>query len=249
MTVTDPVAEIASLIAGSRYCVALTGAGISTESGLPDFRTPGSGLWDGWDPVAELSVQALTRDPERFYRAFLSLKRFGGASPNRAHLALAWMEERGLLKGVITQNVDGLHLAAGSRRVLEIHGHLRTGSCMDCRHLMPMTDLLAQVDGGIVPPRCPRCAEVVRPDVVLFGDPLPPCFQDAQAESRRADLMLVVGSSLQVWPAAALPALAGSLIIINLTATPYDRQARVTVHERAGDMLEAVRRVLEHGQA
>jgi len=230
----------AQMIAGSTHCVALTGAGISTESGLPDFRSPGTGLWEGVDPVTELSAAALRSDPERFYRLFLGMRRMAGALPNRAHEVLARLEHEGLLHSVITQNIDGLHRRAGSRLVLEVHGNLATGSCLDCRRSLPMSELLEQVDDGVVPPRCRQCGEVVRPDVVLFGDPLPECFAAARAESARADVMLVIGTSLTVWPVAGLPALARSLIIVNLEDTPYDHQAAARIRDRAGVALAAI---------
>ncbi len=246
---TEPSSQIAlaaRMIAGSTRCVALTGAGISTESGLPDFRSPGTGLWEGVDPAAELSVAALRRDPERFYQFFLGFRRMAGAVPNRAHEVLARLEHEGLVRMVITQNIDGLHALAGSRQVLEVHGHLQTASCLDCRRSLPMSELLDQVDDGVVPPRCPQCGEVVRPDVVLFGDPLPECFAAARTESARADVMLVVGTSLTVWPVAGLPALARSLIIVNLEDTPYDRQAVVRIRDRAGVALGAIWESLPH---
>jgi NAD-dependent deacetylase len=243
---SSQIEQAARMIAGSAHCVALTGAGISTESGLPDFRSPGTGLWEGIDPATELSAAALRRDPERFYRFFLGLRRMAGALPNRAHEVLARLEREDLLRTVITQNIDGLHQRAGSRRVLEVHGHLESGSCLDCRRSLPMADLLGQVDDGVVPPRCLHCGEAVRPDVVLFGDPLPECFAAARAESARTDVMLVVGTSLTVWPVAGLPALARSLIIVNLEDTPYDRQAVVRIRDRAGAALEAIWDSLPH---
>ncbi|HSW09392.1 MAG TPA: Sir2 family NAD-dependent protein deacetylase [Bacillota bacterium] len=230
----------ARMIAGSTHCVALTGAGVSTESGLPDFRSPGTGLWEGIDPAIELSATALRRDPERFYHFFLGMRRMAGALPNRAHEVLALLEHEGLLHSVITQNIDGLHRRAGSRLVLEVHGNLESGTCLDCRRSLPMPELLEQVDDGVIPPRCRQCGEVVRPDVVLFGDQLPECFAEARAQSARADVMLVVGTSLTVWPVAGLPALARSLIIVNLEDTPYDHQAAVRIRDRAGVALAAI---------
>jgi NAD-dependent deacetylase len=237
---TEQVELAARMIADSKLCVALTGAGISTESGLPDFRSPGTGLWEGIDPAMELSVAALRRDPERFYRFFLGMRHMAGARPNRAHEVLALLEHQGLLRSVITQNIDGLHRRAGSRRVREVHGHLETGTCLDCRRSLPMSQLLEQVDDGVIPPRCRQCGEVVRPDVVLFGDPLPECFATARAESAEADVMLVIGTSLTVWPVAGLPALTRSLVIVNLEDTPYDSQAAVRIRDRAGAALGAI---------
>lgn len=220
----------------ARYAIALTGAGISTPSGVPDFRSPGSGLWEQVDPLEVASMYSFRRHPERFYHwirplAGLTLT----ARPNPAHQALAALEAAGRLKAVITQNIDGLHQAAGSRRVIEVHGHLRQATCMRCYAHFPARPIIERfVEDGEVP-RCPHCGGVIKPDVVLFGEQLPVrAFYEAQQEARRCDLMLVVGSSLEVAPAGDLPLLAHAggahLILINREATPMDALAEAVFH-------------------
>ncbi len=232
------------MLRAARRAVALTGAGVSTESGLPDFRSPG-GLWAGVDPMRVASLQAFRRDPAAFYAFYLGrLTRLGGAQPNPAHRALADLEWAGALSAVITQNVDGLHQAAGSRRVLELHGTLRRARCVDCGRradIAVLTDALAA--GG--QPHCPTCAGPLKPDIVLFGEMLPlTIFAEADALCREADLLLVVGSSLTVTPAADLPQVVldhgGRLIIVNREPTPYDVRAALVIRENAGRLLPAL---------
>jgi NAD-dependent deacetylase len=224
--------------------VALTGAGVSTESGLPDFRSPG-GLWADVDPMRVASLSAFRRDPGAFYAFYQDrLSRLGGAQPNHAHRALADLERGGLLRAVITQNVDGLHQAAGSRRVLELHGSLRRAACPDCgarADIAVLTDALAAGRQ----PHCPVCAGPLKPDVVLFGELLPlTVFAEADALCREADALLVVGSSLTVTPAAELPQTlldrGGRLIIVNREPTPYDADAAVVIRDDAGRALPAM---------
>ncbi|MER3543154.1 MAG: RNA polymerase subunit sigma [Chloroflexota bacterium] len=220
----------------ARYAIALTGAGISTPSGVPDFRSPGSGLWEQVDPLEVASIYSFRHHPERFYNwirplAGLTLT----ARPNPAHQALAALEAAGVLKAVITQNIDGLHQAAGSRRIIEVHGHLRQATCMHCYAHFPARPIIERfIEDGEVP-RCPRCGGVIKPDVVLFGEQLPArAFYEAQQEARRCDLMLIVGSSLEVAPAGDLPLLAheagAHLILINREATHMDALAEAVFH-------------------
>ena len=238
--------RLADLVAASKYMVALTGAGISTESGLPDFRSPGTGLWERVDPMEVLSAEALQFRPEVFYTQGLDLLgAFREVSPNPAHKALGRLEEAGILKAVITQNIDSLHQQAGSRKVIEVHGNLRDATCTQCFRKYPFAEIKSQVKRGIIPPKC-SCGGIIRPDVVLFGDPMPPAFQEAVTEASKSDLMLVIGSSLQVVPAAYLPRLAGQLAIVNLEPTPYDAAAAVVIHGRAGGVMEALSAELEH---
>lgn len=257
-------ASLARLLAESRAAVAFTGAGISTESGLPDFRSA-AGLWRGVDPARVASSWALRHNPHEFYRFYRArLERLGKARPNAAHQALAALEDMAVLRCVITQNVDGLHQAAGSRRVLELHGDMRRTSCCACRALLPIEVLERQVaaaawddeSGAEAPglPRCPSCGGLLRPNVVLFGEALPAgAFADAGVVADSCDAMLVVGSSLEVWPASGLPqrALAGgaALAIVNLSPTPLDAAAAVVVRGPAGAVLPAalaeVRRLRE----
>jgi len=235
--------EVARIIFDRQPWVVLTGAGISTESGIPDFRTPKTGLWEHYDPIEVLSVEALYHRPEVFFRVgFEILMRFRDARPNKAHNILAEWEKLGIVEAVITQNIDGLHERAGSRKVLEIHGHLRSGHCVVCHTAFPIEVLAEKTRQGEIPPRC-LCGGMLRPDVVLFGDMLPPCFEEAQELAHRLP-MLVIGSSLQVSPANFLPSYAPLLGIINLMPTPFDWRARFTIREKASFALEAIHRVL-----
>lgn len=232
------------MLRAAQMAVALTGAGVSTESGLPDFRSPG-GLWAGVDPMRVASLSAFRRDPGAFYAFYRDrLSRLGGAQPNPAHRALADLERGGLLRAVITQNVDGLHQAAGSRRVLELHGSLRRAACPDCgarADIAVLTDALAAGRQ----PHCPVCAGPLKPDVVLFDELLPlTVFAEADALCREADALLVVGSSLSVTPAAELPQTVlghgGRLIIVNREPTPYDADAAAVIRDDAGRALAAM---------
>jgi NAD-dependent deacetylase len=239
---------LAELISSNQPCVALTGAGVSTESGIPDFRSA-SGIWAQYDPYEVASIEGFRRDPARvweFYGRRLGV--LAEARPNAAHRALAALERRGLLQGVITQNVDGLHQQAGSQEVIEVHGSIATASCPACAH----TESRERVAELLPLPACAACGAVLKPDVVMFGELLPPRTIDrAGARARSAALLLVVGSSLEVWPVAGLPgetlAEGGIVAIVNRDATPYDDRAKLVVHATAGPLLAAVVDVLEEG--
>jgi NAD-dependent protein deacetylase/lipoamidase len=227
---------LAELIRANQPCVALTGAGISTESGIPDFRSAG-GIWSQFDPYEVGSIDAFRRDPERVWEFYgLRLGVLAEAEPNDAHRALARLEAAGLLKGVITQNVDRLHAAAGSREVIEVHGTIERGSCLTCGDEVPEVRSLLPI------PRCPRCGAILKPGVVMFGELLPESAIDRAIElARRTALLLVVGSSLEVWPVAGLPeetlAHGGKLAIVNREPTRYDARAALVVHASAGETL------------
>ncbi|HOK00052.1 MAG: NAD-dependent deacylase [Treponemataceae bacterium] len=221
--------------------LALTGAGISTESGIPDFRSHGSGLWEQMDPIETLSAQVLMGRPKEFYaKGFCLLTSMKDALPNLAHQILARLEEAGYIQGVITQNIDNFHHQAGSRRVWEVHGNTREAYCLSCRWRGALSELEQQVAQGSIPPRCPLCGGIARPAVVLFGDPMPEAFNEALDAVKKADLLLVVGSSLSVYPVAYLPELVRHLVIINLTPTPQDYRAEVVLHEKASQALEKI---------
>ena len=236
--------RLAGLIRERQPCVVLTGAGVSTESGIPDFRSP-TGLWAQFDPLEFGSIEAFRRDPHRvwsFYKPRVSM--LTDAEPNPAHLALAELEQRGLVDAVVTQNIDLLHERAGSREVVEVHGSIRTATCPGCgaRHeLAQVLELLAEADA----PACPACGEIVKPDLVFFGELLPPEAIDRAYElARAAALMLVVGSALEVYPIAGLPqetlAAGGKLAIVNRGSTPYDGRANLRIDGSAGEVLPAV---------
>lgn len=244
----DPrkISQAAKLIAQAKHVVALTGAGISTPSGIPDFRSAGSGLWDRVDPMTVASIWGFVEHPQAFYEWVKPLARkILDSTPNPAHCALAELEARGKLAAVITQNIDNLHQRAGSKRVLEVHGHLREATCIRCYHILPAQKLIAKFlqDGEM--PRCPKCGGVMKPNVVLFGEMLPVgVMNDAEEESRTCDVMLVAGSSLEVAPAADLPLVAkrngAQLIIVNKTATCADRHAAVVLQEDVAVVLPMI---------
>ncbi|MBO8167554.1 MAG: NAD-dependent deacylase [Thermoanaerobacteraceae bacterium] len=226
------------LLEQSKRVFALTGAGISTESGIPDYRSPGTGLWEKVNPLKTASASALRNDPAEFYRTTIAQWReFSKAEPNAGHYALKELEENGYILGIITQNIDGLHLKAGSQSVLEVHGHLRTARCMQCENRVLFEEITRQLDAGTNPPRCAKCSGVLRPDVVLFEDPMSEDFLKASKVLSGCDLLLVIGTSLQVYPVATLPQLAKRLIIINKMPTPYDNQAELIFRESIGQVL------------
>jgi NAD-dependent protein deacetylase/lipoamidase len=225
------VERLAELIRDSRCTVALTGAGISVPSGIPDFRSPGTGLWENVDPMEVAHIDVFRHDPGRFWHFYRP--RFGLLSdkqPNPAHAALAELESRGLLDAVITQNIDRLHRKAGSRRVIEVHGTIETSSCLDCGESYPL-ERVEELFGDDGVARC-RCTGPVKPDVVLFGELLPQrAMDEAVALCAGADLLLCVGSSLEVYPVAGLPSITrgsgGRLAIVTKGPTPYDADADV----------------------
>jgi NAD-dependent protein deacetylase/lipoamidase len=240
------VERLAELMRAHRPCVVLTGAGISTESGIPDFRSP-NGIWARYDPMEYATIDAFLADPEKvwdFYGKRLNVLQ--EAEPNDGHRALAELEDRGWVKAVITQNIDRLHERAGSRTLVEVHGSIRTSSCLVCGTVVPFDEVVQ-----LLPvPHCPDCGRVLKPDVVMFGELLPGA-QIVRAEqlAREAGLMLVVGSSLEVHPVAGLPletlANGGELAIVNRGSTPYDGRAAVVIDGGAGETLAALSERLE----
>ena len=238
------VRELASLIAKRKPCVVLTGAGISTESGIPDFRSP-TGIWATVDPMEYASLSAFRRDPERVWRFYrLRVRMLAEASPNRAHRALAELERRGFVQAVVTQNIDMLHERAGSRDVVEVHGSIRTSTCPDCGTSYPLAHVLELLLSSAAAPRC-VCGAVLKPDVVFFEELLPPAAIDRAFElARAASLLLVVGSSLEVYPVAGLPdetlRAGGAVAIVNKGPTAFDQSAELKVDASAGEVLDAV---------
>jgi NAD-dependent deacetylase len=237
-------ARLAELIRANQPCVALTGAGVSTESGIPDFRSPG-GLWAQFDPLDYGSIDSFRSDPERVWRFYAPrFAMLSSAEPNAAHLALAELERLGLLSAVVTQNIDRLHERAGSRDVVEVHGSIRTSTCPGCRRTYELDDVLPLIAAGDGAPRCVDCGAVLKPDVVFFGELLPAAAIDRATElSRAARLMLVIGSSLEVYPAAGLPretlSAGGMLAIVNRGSTPLDGRAVLRMDAAAGEALPA----------
>jgi NAD-dependent deacetylase len=240
--------RLAELIRGAGSVVALTGAGVSVPSGIPDFRTPGTGLWTNVDPMEVAHIDVFRRDPERFWHFYgdrfqtLEHKR-----PNRAHLALAALEHAGLLDAVITQNIDRLHSLAGTRELIEVHGTIEHSSCPRCRARHPLAEVRErQRDDPAGVPRC-DCGSPLKPDVVLFGEYLPEeALRRAELLSAGADLLLCIGSSLEVYPVAQLPATTlaagGQVAIITQGPTPFDSRAAVRC---GGDVVEELQTVID----
>jgi NAD-dependent deacetylase len=236
--------EAINLIRKAQNIVALTGAGISTEAGIPDFRGPG-GIWGDAEMLERLSLSYFHRDPGGFYRASRELiSTMQHAQPTLAHQLLVRLEEIGKLKAVATQNIDGLHHIAGSRMVYELHGTYRQGHCTQCRKEFEMAAFYAEMESGrIRVPCCSDCRAPIKPDIVLFEEILPAdAWEGSVKAAEQCDLMLVFGSSLVVYPAAELPMIAvtcgARLVIVNLEPTGYDHLATVTIRRRLGEFAQ-----------
>jgi NAD-dependent deacetylase len=247
MSLEQSIERAAELIRRSRHMVAFTGAGHSTPSGIPDFRSPGSGLWERTNPMAVASIWSFRLNPKSFYDWIRpQMPTMLKAEPNLAHLALADLEARGILKAVITQNIDNLHQRAGSQRVLELHGHMREATCVRCYKEVAVDPMLEEFMKARHVPRC-ECGGVLKPNVILFGEQLPiRVFNQATEEASHCDLMLVAGSSMTVTPAADLPYLAlkneAKGIIVNFQPTGFDQAADVVIH---GDVTEVLPAIVE----
>jgi NAD-dependent deacetylase len=247
--VSPDAARLAELLRSARRAVALTGAGISVPSGIPDFRSPGSGLWTDVNPMEVAHISVFRRDPERFWSFYgTRFATLEGKRPNRAHAALAELERRGVIEAVVTQNIDGLHRAAGTQDLIEVHGSIATSSCQACDAppvgLAEVRERLAAAADGV--PRCERCGAPLKPDVVLFGELLPEAaIERAAALAASADVLLCVGSSLEVHPVAGLPSITleggGALALVTAGPTPYDSATAVKL---AGDVVEELEAVL-----
>lgn len=231
-----------ALLEGAGSLVILTGAGCSAGSGIPTYRGEG-GLWTEYDPEKYASIDYFRKDPGYYFRFFRDVRYpvLAAARPNAAHLAIARLGKAGRLDALITQNIDGLHQEAGSQDVLELHGNTRRFRCQGCNELQDV-ETVHRLLSTELPPPCPNCGGGLRPDVVLFGEMLPETtLQRSLEAARRADVMLVVGSSLVVHPAASLPVITlergGRLIIVNLGETPLDRVATVKLDADAASLL------------
>ena len=242
----NEIAALRRLIGDAERLVALTGAGISTESGIPDFRSPG-GLWTRMKPITyQEFVASDAAQLEDWRRRFVMNEAFAKAAANPGHYGLAKLAEEGRLKMVITQNIDGLHQRAGLRgeQLIEIHGNATHGRCLDCRAPMPLAEVRRLIESTARPPRC-SCGGLVKAAVISFGERLPEAaIEQATLHAERSDLFLVVGSSLQVQPAASLPLVAkragAQLVIINRDPTPLDDAADLLLHEAIGEVFVAL---------
>jgi NAD-dependent deacetylase len=234
-----------ALVAASRQAVAFTGAGVSTPSGVRDFRSPG-GIWTQYRPV-EFDEFLRSEDARRRYWRYKkeTYPEFASARPNAVHAALAGLEAEGRLQAVITQNIDGLHQEAGSQRVLELHGTNRRVDCLSCRRRYPASEVQDRLLGGCDVPRCDDCQGLLKPATVSFGQSLPAeVLAEAFSLARESDLVLILGSSLLVQPAASIPEEAAAagvpMVIVNREATPLDAQARVVLHGSVEELLPAL---------
>ena len=245
--------DAAELFHKAQRVVVLTGAGISTPSGIPDFRSEGTGLWSRDEPLEAASLNTFRTAPEKFFHWFRPLAgQIFYASPNPAHTALAEYEHAGHHEIILTQNIDGLHQKAGSRHVVEMHGSLRTLSCTQCYRKFPAEDFLKPyIEHGIIP-QCSNCNGILKPDVILFGEQLPQsAWQEAQRAAHQCDLMLVAGSSLEVLPVAGLPVQAldrgAHLIVINNTPTYIDLRADIVITDNVATVLPEIMKRAIHG--
>ncbi|MGW8226364.1 MAG: SIR2 family NAD-dependent protein deacylase [Anaerolineales bacterium] len=244
--IRDLVNIAARLISLAKCGVVFTGAGISTPSGIPDFRTPGSGLWTRFNPMEVASLSAFRYQPEKFFNWLQPLAlQIINALPNPAHYALALLEKAGYLQTIITQNIDGLHQRAGSKQVLEIHGTLDSLTCIGCYQKFPSKDFISQYLEDGTPPRCPQCNHILKPDAILYEEQLPKeTWLQAERACQSCSVMLVAGSSLEVTPAALLPHRAlennAQLIIINNTPTYLDSRAAVRIQGDVADILPLI---------
>jgi NAD-dependent deacetylase len=242
----EAIRKAAQLIRSARRVVVLTGAGVSTPSGIPDFRSAGSGLWTRFLPMEVASLTVFRTKPETFFAWLRPLaSHMLGANPNPAHLALARLEEAGYIQTIITQNIDGLHHRAGSKSVLEIHGTFNTLTCGSCYHTFPSKDFIQPyLETGAIP-RCSICNGVLKPDIILFEEQLPlKIWKKAEKASENCDLMLVAGTSLEVMPSAGLPLKAiehgARLIIINHMPTYIDVRADLVFHQDVAEVIPLI---------
>jgi NAD-dependent deacetylase len=243
--------RLAALVREANSIVALTGAGISVPSGIPDFRSPGTGLWTKVNPMEVAHIDVFQRDPQRFWSFYgHRFEALEDKQPNRAHTVLAELEVAGLVNAVITQNIDRLHSRAGSRDVIEVHGSIASSSCLLCGARVALEDVRRrQSAAGDGVPRC-ACGAALKPDVVLFGELLPvAALARAERLAASADVLLCIGSSLEVYPVAGLPEITlgagGALAIITQSATPFDRYAAVRMRGDVVEELEALSSALE----
>jgi NAD-dependent deacetylase len=244
----DETEKLAQLIVQSRKVVVFTGAGISTESGIPDFRSPG-GIWSRYDPE-DFTIQKFLSGPaarKTIWKMSLEGGLLTEAKPNLAHHAIAELHQLGKLDCVITQNIDNLHQKAGvpGDRVFELHGNMEWVVCLSCHRRFPMPEVLRRIEEGVEVPDCPECEGILKPDAVFFGEALPQeTLQEAIRRAKNCDLLVVIGSTLVIYPAAYIPTYAreagATLAIVNLTSTPFDDYAEVVIRAKAGETMSEV---------
>jgi NAD-dependent deacetylase len=244
---TDQATRLAEMLREAHSALGLTGAGVSVPSGIPDFRSPGKGIWEKVNPMEVAHIDAFRRQPDRFWQFYG--ERFASlidVEPNPAHEAIAELERRGLIRGVVTQNVDRLHRRAGSQNVIEVHGSIEWSVCPECGGRVALDRVLELLAAHPGAPECTACIAPLKPDVVLFGEMLPEdAISDAYALAAEADVIVCVGSSLEVFPVASLPGVTrdggGRIALVTQGPTPYDRDAAVKL---SGDVVEELSAVM-----
>ncbi len=244
----EEIERLAQLIVESQKVIVFTGAGISTESGIPDFRSPG-GIWSRYDPE-DFTIQKFLSGPaarKTIWKMSVEGGLLTGAEPNLAHYAIAELHQLGKLDCVITQNIDNLHQKAGvpEDKVFELHGNVGWVVCLSCRRRFPMPEVLRKIKEGVEVPDCPDCQGILKPDAVFFGEALPQeTLREAIRRARNCDLFIVIGSTLVIYPAAYIPTYAieagAKVAIVNLTPTPFDHYAAVIIQGKAGEIMSKV---------
>jgi NAD-dependent deacetylase len=242
----EKVQQLAELIVESENIVVLSGAGMSTESGIPDFRSPGTGLWEKVDPNKFASINSYIANPQRNMKFMLEMgMQIFKAKPHKGHKALTRLQKLDKLKGVLTQNIDGLHQRAGTDNVIELHGTANEAKCVECHEVYPITTLINQVIQKGCEPSCDDCCGLLKPNAIFFGEPLESSvIRKADEMVEDCDLLIVLGSSLLVYPVAFYPKKVLSndaeLVIINIQSTEMDRYADVVIHEKIGEVLPKI---------
>ena len=252
MSLEEKIEKLAELIIESKNIVALTGAGMSTESGIADFRTPGSGLWEKVDPYEFASIHSYVANTSRNLEFMLETgKQIFKARPNKGHKALTKLQKLGKLIGVLTQNIDRLHHKAKTKNIVEFHGNAYEAKCMTCGKIYEITFMVNQVMKGNYSPSCEKCRGMLKPNAIFFGEPLETStLEAADAMIAKCDLLLVLGSSLVVYPVAFYPrkilSIGAKLAIINIQETDMDLEADIVIHERIGDVLPKIISLVEN---
>jgi NAD-dependent deacetylase len=244
--ISEQIDLLSSLIVKAEKIVALSGAGMSTESGIPDFRSPGTGLWEKVDPSEFASINSYVSTPGKNVKFMLDLgMKIFKAKPHKGHKALTKLQKMGKLEGILTQNIDGLHQRAGCRNVIELHGTASESICLKCDSVFPITKMINQVIKGDYNPSCPKCNGLLKPNAIFFGEPLKSkVLIEADKLIADCDLLLVLGSSLLVYPVAFYPqkvlAMGSKVAIINIQPTNVDNSSEVVIHQKIGNILPRV---------
>jgi len=252
MSLEEKIEKLANLILHSKNIVALTGAGMSTESGIADFRSPGTGLWEKVDPYEFASIHSYVADTSKNLKFMIETGRnIFRARPNKGHKALTKLQKLGKLKGVLTQNIDRLHHKARTKNIVEFHGNAYEAKCMTCGHVYEITVMVNQVMKGNYSPSCEKCRGMLKPNAIFFGEPLESkILEAADIMIAECDLLLVLGSSLVVYPVAFYPqkalSLGAKLAIVNIQKTDMDSLAEVVIHEKIGDILPEIVSIVEY---